>query len=115
MNASLDTAYSSLGVTFSGPSAGSGGAILNDTGGWSVAGHSSPNFVAFNTSTTLLGGGIPTGPETIQFTTPTTSATTMTVIGDLLVVLMMKRIGFTPVDYALRHHGGYLGQKSRET
>ncbi len=46
--------------------------------------------------------------------TPTTSATTMTVIGDLLVVLMMKRIGFTPLDYALRHHGGYLGQKSRE-
>ena len=46
--------------------------------------------------------------------TPTTSATTMTVIGDLLVVLMMKRIDFTPVDYALRHHGGYLGQKSRE-
>ena len=46
--------------------------------------------------------------------TPTTSATTMTVIGDLLVVLMMKRIGFTSLDYALRHHGGYLGQKSRE-
>ena len=46
--------------------------------------------------------------------TPTTSATTMTVIGDLLVVLMMKRIGFTSADYALRHHGGYLGQKSRE-
>lgn len=46
--------------------------------------------------------------------TPTTSATTMTVIGDLLVVLMMKRIGFTAQDYAKRHHGGYLGQKSRE-
>ncbi len=46
--------------------------------------------------------------------TPTTSATTMTVICDLLVVLMMKRIGFTSADYALRHHGGYLGQKSRE-
>lgn len=46
--------------------------------------------------------------------TPTTSATTMTVIGDLLVVLMMKRIGFTSRDYALRHHGGYLGEKSRE-
>lgn len=46
--------------------------------------------------------------------TPTTSATTMTVIGDVLVVLMMKRIGFTAEDYALRHHGGYLGQKSRE-
>jgi arabinose-5-phosphate isomerase len=47
--------------------------------------------------------------------TPTTSATTMAVIGDVLVVLMMKRIGFTPTDYALRHHGGYLGQKSRES
>ncbi|MCK5066745.1 MAG: SIS domain-containing protein [Bacteroidales bacterium] len=46
--------------------------------------------------------------------TPTTSATTMAVIGDVLVVLMMKRIGFTAKDYARRHHGGYLGEKSRE-
>jgi arabinose-5-phosphate isomerase len=45
--------------------------------------------------------------------TPTTSATTMAVIGDILVVLMMKKIGFTSMDYAKRHHGGYLGQKSR--
>jgi arabinose-5-phosphate isomerase len=46
--------------------------------------------------------------------TPTTSATAMAVIGDVLVVLMMKRIGFTSKDYASRHHGGYLGEKSRE-
>jgi arabinose-5-phosphate isomerase len=45
--------------------------------------------------------------------TPTTSTTMMTVIGDALVVMMMKRIGFNNVDYAMRHHGGYLGQKSR--
>ena len=45
--------------------------------------------------------------------TPTTSTTTMTVIGDLLVVLMMEKIGFTASDYAKRHHGGYLGHKSR--
>lgn len=45
--------------------------------------------------------------------TPTTSTTTMTVIGDILVVLQMERIGFTPQDYAKRHHGGYLGHKSR--
>jgi arabinose-5-phosphate isomerase len=45
--------------------------------------------------------------------TPTTSTTVMTVIGDALVVLMMKRIGFTAADYAKRHHGGYLGVKSR--
>jgi len=45
--------------------------------------------------------------------TPTTSTTVMTVIGDALVVLMMEKIGFTAQDYAKRHHGGYLGEKSR--
>jgi arabinose-5-phosphate isomerase len=45
--------------------------------------------------------------------TPTTSTTTMTVIGDALVVSLMKKIGFTSSDYAKRHHGGYLGDKSR--
>jgi arabinose-5-phosphate isomerase len=44
---------------------------------------------------------------------PTTSTTTMTVIGDIIVVLEMKKIGFSHADYAKRHHGGYLGQKSR--
>lgn len=46
--------------------------------------------------------------------TPTTSTTVFTVIGDALVVLMMEKISFKPVDYAKRHHGGYLGVKSRE-
>jgi arabinose-5-phosphate isomerase len=46
--------------------------------------------------------------------TPTTSTTMMTVIGDALVVLMMDKIDFTAKDYAKRHHGGYLGIKSRE-
>lgn len=46
--------------------------------------------------------------------TPTTSTTVMTVIGDILVVTLMKRIGFTNAEYAKRHHGGYLGNKSRE-
>lgn len=45
--------------------------------------------------------------------TPTTSTTVMTVIGDALVVSLMKKIKFTNVDYAKRHHGGYLGEKSR--
>ncbi len=44
---------------------------------------------------------------------PTTSTTVMTVIGDALIVLMMEKIGFTNEDYAKRHHGGYLGNKSR--
>jgi len=45
---------------------------------------------------------------------PTTSTTVMTVIGDALVVSMMNKIGFTSEQYAKRHHGGYLGDKSRE-
>ena len=44
---------------------------------------------------------------------PTTSATVMAVIGDILIVEMTKRINFTAADYAKRHHGGYLGEKSR--
>lgn len=46
--------------------------------------------------------------------TPTTSTTVMTVIGDALVVMLMEKIGFDAKDYAKRHHGGYLGMKSRE-
>lgn len=45
--------------------------------------------------------------------TPTTSITVMTVIGDLLVINTMKRIGFDEKEYAKRHHGGYLGDMSR--
>lgn len=45
--------------------------------------------------------------------TPTTSTTMMTVIGDVLVVNVMKAIGFTRAEYAKRHHGGYLGIASR--
>lgn len=46
--------------------------------------------------------------------TPTTSTTVMTVIGDILVVNTMKKIDFKASDYAKRHHGGYLGNKSRD-
>lgn len=55
---------------------------------------------------------IPTGgaPEVCPLgLTPTTSTTAMTVIGDILVVATMRRIGFTRRQYAQRHHGGYLG------
>ncbi len=45
--------------------------------------------------------------------TPTTSTTTMTVIGDVMVALMMEKINFSKEEYAKRHHSGYLGQKSR--
>lgn len=60
----------------------------------------------------LLHTGSPEEVCPLQLT-PTTSTTTMTVIGDILVVLQMEKIGFTAKDYARRHHGGYLGHKSR--
>ncbi|KAA6327029.1 Arabinose 5-phosphate isomerase KdsD [termite gut metagenome] len=46
--------------------------------------------------------------------TPTTSTTTMTVIGDILVTETMKQTGFTMEDYYKRHHGGYLGEQSKK-
>ena len=46
--------------------------------------------------------------------TPTISTTLMTVIGDIIVVELMKKIGFTKSEYSKRHHSGYLGQKSKE-
>lgn len=46
--------------------------------------------------------------------TPTTSTTVMSVIGDVLAVLLVQASGYTAGDYALRHHSGYLGEKSRK-
>jgi arabinose-5-phosphate isomerase len=60
----------------------------------------------------LLTGG---SPEICPLgLTPTTSTTLMTIIGDMLVVTLMEKIGFTKEEYSKRHHGGYLGQKSKE-
>ena len=42
------------------------------------------------------------------------TGTVMTVIGDILVVETMNRTGFTIEEYSKRHHGGYLGERSRE-
>lgn len=60
---------------------------------------------------TLFTGG---APEVCPLgLTPTTSTTMMTVIGDVLVVNVMEATGFTAEQYALRHHGGYLGHAAR--
>jgi arabinose-5-phosphate isomerase len=59
----------------------------------------------------LLTGG---SPEICPLgLTPTTSTTLMTIIGDMLVVTLMEKIGFTKEEYSKRHHSGYLGSKSR--
>jgi arabinose-5-phosphate isomerase len=64
------------------------------------------------TADVAIGTGNPTEVCALGLT-PTTSTTVMTVIGDVLVVLLMKKINFSAAEYAKRHHGGYLGHKSR--
>lgn len=67
--------------------------------------------LAHGADITLLTGG---APEVCPLgLTPTTSTTMMTVIGDVLVVNVMRVTGFTRADYAKRHHGGYLGHLAK--
>ena len=70
------------------------------------------SMLARSGNVALLTGG---SPEVCPLgLTPTTSTTMMTVMGDVLVVAVMTAIGFTKAEYAKRHHGGYLGVKSRQ-
>lgn len=75
-----------------------------------ITGHAQSPLAELADATLFTGGA----PEVCPLgLTPTTSTTLMTVIGDILVVNVMNRTGFTPHDYALRHHGGYLGDVAR--
>jgi arabinose-5-phosphate isomerase len=46
--------------------------------------------------------------------TPTASTAAMIALTDALALVAMERKGFTKEDFAIRHHGGYLGKKSRD-
>ncbi len=46
--------------------------------------------------------------------TPTSSTAAMIALSDALALVVMEERGFTREDWAQRHHGGYLGQKSRQ-
>ena len=47
--------------------------------------------------------------------TPTSSTTVMVAISDALALVVMESKNFTKKDYGLRHHGGYLGKKAKQT
>jgi arabinose-5-phosphate isomerase len=47
--------------------------------------------------------------------TPTSSMVVMLAISDALALLLMELKGFDADDFGKRHHGGYLGQKARNT
>jgi arabinose-5-phosphate isomerase len=36
-------------------------------------------------------------------------------IGDALALCVMEKRNFTREQFGLRHHGGYLGQKAKQT
>lgn len=75
-----------------------------------ITGHVDTPLAEYSDAALFTGGA----PEVCPLgLTPTTSTTLMTVIGDILVVNVMERSGFTAHDYALRHHGGYLGHAAR--
>ena len=46
--------------------------------------------------------------------TPTASTQAMLALTDTLALIVMEERGFTRAEFALRHHGGYLGEKARE-
>lgn len=46
--------------------------------------------------------------------TPSASAMAMLAMCDALALVTMEQRGFSKKDFAMRHHGGYLGEKSRE-
>lgn len=46
--------------------------------------------------------------------TPTTSVITMLAVADILMVLSMEERGYSPEEYQLRHHSGYLGKKAKK-
>ena len=71
----LTNEYAAQGVIFSGPGGNNGGARLDECGSFGVSGHSSPNFLAFNTAAPMADGGIPAGPETITFSPLAASVT----------------------------------------
>ena len=75
--------YAPMGVHFSGPSGGSGGAILSDGANFGISAHSGRNFLAFNRNAAysggiwylpvFAGGGTASDPETITFDDPQSS------------------------------------------
>ncbi len=66
----LNYEYSGYGITFWGPTPDDGGAVLDEGSNFGVTGYSAPNFLAFNTGSTLANGGTPQGPEDIYFDPP---------------------------------------------
>ncbi len=78
----LRNEFANFGVRFQGPDASSGGAVLNQSGGFGVNARSGTNFLAFNRTSTLNTGGFATDPETILFDNALSSVSIFAAGGD---------------------------------
>jgi arabinose-5-phosphate isomerase len=76
-----------------------------------ITGHPDSLIAEFANVTISTGNGAEIDPFGLV---PTTSTTTMSIIGDVLVVLMMGKIGFTREQYNKLHHGGYIGSQTKK-
>jgi hypothetical protein len=83
--APLTELYASLGVHFSGPGAGLGGAILNQCGSFGIPARSGTNFLAFNRNTYA------DDPETISFDAP---QRTVTIFGGDRTATQLTMVAF---------------------
>ncbi len=96
----LRNEYSGQGVTFAGPDANGGGAILDQCSNFGVSGFSAPNFLAFNSGATMQNGGIPRTPETMTFSSPMSAVSILVGSADesSLVTLEAYNAGNALVD-----------------
>jgi hypothetical protein len=86
----LTELYAPLGVHFSGPIGGSGGAILNQSGNFGVPALSGENFLAFNRQSDVA---YSVDPETITFDTPMTSVSIFAAGGTQSDIFTMQAFG----------------------
>jgi arabinose-5-phosphate isomerase len=75
---------------------------------------SHPDSIIRSLSTVIINMGEITEPCVLGLT-PTASSMVMLAIGDALALVLMEKRKFTRQQYGLRHHGGYLGQKAKQT
>ena len=75
---------------------------------------SHPDSIIRTLSNVVINMGEITEPCSLGLT-PTASTAAMLALGDALALVVMEKKKVTRADYGLRHHGGYLGLKARES
>jgi arabinose-5-phosphate isomerase len=75
---------------------------------------SHPDSVIRTLSNVVINMGVVDEPCSLKLT-PTATSAVMLAIADALALILMEKKGFSREQFGLRHHGGYLGQKAKQT